>query len=344
MKTIHSNLPFDPQPDERLSDYLLAPISVGPADDPFEFCVGEVADPLTAAHALARFSHLNRNQRRFLKQAMDQARHVEPLLRFLSRFFRLSDAAAAWNRVSDWPIPDLPLSEADLARVTLGELSEIIERTVVIVAGHRRKLEIMRHPKTDHLFERVTVMHDGKADCAYRAECRCGETQDMTPSSIEILKKRLSVLGWSIRGNKTTCPSCNGTLPMPSPKTPALTVVPPIVQPAADLPRNMTPSDKRRVFREIDDNWNEGRARYAGSATDQTIATKLDVPRAWVEAVRTEAFGANRNEDMDKLIGTLKNLKGQVERAGEQALELASKFETLGREVKELESKIADLA
>lgn len=98
--------------------------------------------------------------------------------------------------------------------------------------------------------------------------------------------------------------------------------------------RQMSPSDRRRVFREVDDAWDEARGRYLGSNTDHAIATKLDVPRAWVEQIRRESFGdSGKNEDFDKLIGNLQNLKGEAERSGAQALDLAQKYETLAQKV-----------
>lgn len=107
----------------------------------------------------------------------------------------------------------------------------------------------------------------------------------------------------------------------------------------------MSPADKRRVFREIDDNWDEAKGRYLGGISDSVLATKLNVPRAWIVSTRIEAFGeSQRNEDTDKLLGDLKNLKGEVNRNSAAALELAGKFEANEKALDALIAKVEKIA
>ena len=72
----------------------------------------------------------------------------------------------------------------------------------------------------------------------------------------------------------------------------------------------MDPSTRRRVFRLIDEHWDESRGRYENTWSDQRLATDLKVPRAWVEEIRREAFGDNGgNAEMDELKVALRPLR-----------------------------------
>lgn len=97
----------------------------------------------------------------------------------------------------------------------------------------------------------------------------------------------------------------------------------------------MTPPDRRRIFREVDDNWNEPKGRYLGAVSDRTIAEKLKVPPVWVETVRRESFGDSAdNDEIERLQGEIAKLEGTVQLQIDAALKVAASLETIlnGRE------------
>lgn len=189
-------------------------------------------------------------------------------------------------------------------------------------------------------FPRISVQDEiGRAVSGYSCTCdKCSRTDTIRANGFsqslppEVIRKKFIQQGWRITGHVKRCPDCVGR-PKREDKVSTSNV--------EALPRSMTPVDKRRVFREIDDNWDEGKGRYVGSATDKSLAEKLNVPRIWVEQTRKEAFGeSNRNEDVDKLIGNLRNLKGDADRLGQQALELATKYEALSAQIADAIEKV----
>lgn len=109
-------------------------------------------------------------------------------------------------------------------------------------------------------------------------------------------------------------------------------------------PREPSQTDRRRIFREIDDNWDEAQARYTGSTTDQTIAEKLSVPRAWVAEARSEAFGDQRNEMAEQVGKELEALKARADQLSAESLEFAAKYEQLARDVIITQKKAAKLS
>lgn len=112
----------------------------------------------------------------------------------------------------------------------------------------------------------------------------------------------------------------------------------------ADPPRTMTPADRRKVFRAVDDAWDERHARYDGGNTDTTIATALNVPVAWVRDIRVEAFGeSQRNADFDKALGDLKNIRAEFARMTASATDLAIKAEKLETECRAILSRLGEL-
>jgi septal ring factor EnvC (AmiA/AmiB activator) len=93
----------------------------------------------------------------------------------------------------------------------------------------------------------------------------------------------------------------------------------------------MTPSDRRRIFRAIDENWDDDAGRYIGGMGDQGIASQLNVARAWVEHVRKDSFGDSAdNEDMEKLREELAELKGKVGVSLDEMQRLQSKAKEFG--------------
>lgn len=221
--------------------------------------------------------------------------------------------------------------------------------TAAEVAGYAcraisNKEEIER---MQHAFERTTLSSgNGLAKSGYKITCcKCGKVEELVASGHTgslpqtVINKKFQQKGWKT-GRKSVCPTClkphtAEVIPMKSAPTidsVALQInsQSPAQPTAIEAPREMSPADKRKVFRAIDDQWDEAKGRYIGAASDQHIADTLKVPRAWVKDVREENFGkSQRNEELDKLIGEAKNLRAEAARNAATALDLATKFEKL---------------
>jgi hypothetical protein len=216
--------------------------------------------------------------------------------------------------------------------------------------------------RMQHVFERTTLTPEaGMARSGYKITCcRCGRVEELVASGHTgslpqtVINKKFQQKGWKT-GRKAVGPCCLAPKPakfiaeeaMKSaptlPKVPTKTIDSVATQinsqspVAIEPPREMTAADKRKVFRAIDDQWDEGKGRYIGAASDQHIADTLGVPRAWVREVREENFGkSQRNEDIDKLIGDAKNLRAEAARNAATALDLATKFEQLDVKYQEM--------
>lgn len=228
----------------------------------------------------------------------------------------------------------------------------------ILLAGYgsraiSNKEEIKR---MNHVFERTTLSADnGLAKSGYRIECcKCDTVEDIVASGHTgslpqtVINKKFQQKGWKT-GRKPVCPGCQAkshhraeaqtmkAKTIDSIATQINSQSPPQPPVAIDPPRQMTAADKRKVFRAIDDQWDENKGRYIGAASDQHLADTLGVPRAWVKEVREENFGkTQRNEDLDKAIGDAKNLRAEAARNAATALDLATKFEQLDQKYQDL--------
>lgn len=204
--------------------------------------------------------------------------------------------------------------------------------------------------RMQHVFERTTLTPEaGHSRSGYKITCcRCGRVEELVASGHTgslpqtVINKKFQQKGWKT-GRKAVGPCCLAPKPAKfvaeeamKPKTidsiaTQINSQSPVQAPVAiESPREMTAADKRKVFRAIDDQWDEGKGRYIGAASDQQIADTLGVPRAWVKEVREENFGrSQRNEDLDKMIGDAKNLRAEAARNAASALDLATKFEKM---------------
>jgi hypothetical protein len=103
-------------------------------------------------------------------------------------------------------------------------------------------------------------------------------------------------------------------------------------------------SDRQRIFREIDGNWDGDRGRYIGDEGDQSIATRLNVPRAWVEHIRIEAFGdAGDNEEIEELAESIAILEGKIGVATTDAQKIVTRMEALYTEVRQAKDRLSKL-
>ena len=162
--------------------------------------------------------------------------------------------------------------------------------------------------------------------------------------------------GWIVGRSRTRdrCPKCNprlGTakahaavariavdlplkpvnppeIPQPIPNIKGVEALPHLVviQPPPEV-RQPTREDRRRIVEEISASYTD--IGYVGTASDATLATKLDVPRAWVSAIRDEFFGPDQNE---ATIG----LRADVQKLIQLALSLEDRAMTLAAEAEAL--------
>lgn len=158
-----------------------------------------------------------------------------------------------------------------------------------------------------------------------------------------MLRKKFQAKGWTFRGTKGVCERCSAPPEKEDkPVTAQPTNINTNVQPLrAEKPREMSRDEKRRIFREIDDNWDEPNGRYLGAASDREIAQKLAVPRAWVEAARVEMFGeSGRNEAFDKVLADVKAKAKEADKAAADALELAQRYERIAGDYRALSERL----
>ena len=110
----------------------------------------------------------------------------------------------------------------------------------------------------------------------------------------------------------------------------------------------MDAATKRRIYREIDGNWDDSKGRYLANMTDHLIATKLMVPRAWVEEIRKEVFGDDgSNAEIEELHADLASaekrfteIAAEASRRVDAALEMVAKLENCRNEVKDMRQRL----
>ena len=87
----------------------------------------------------------------------------------------------------------------------------------------------------------------------------------------------------------------------------------------------MTPPDRRRIFREVDDNWNEPKGRYLMRRQRPNHCGKAEGSPVWVETVRRESFGDSAdNDEIERLQGEIAKLEGTVQLQIDAALKVAA--------------------
>lgn len=116
-------------------------------------------------------------------------------------------------------------------------------------------------------------------------------------------------------------------------KTPALSVV-------AEAPRQPTRDDIRSILDALGDCYLVDKGCYAKDGSDEALAKSLNVPRAWVSAERDRAFGPDACEDDGKDAAALAKISADLKRMGDEAFDLASRFEAKHREVEALHARL----
>jgi predicted nucleic-acid-binding Zn-ribbon protein len=167
------------------------------------------------------------------------------------------------------------------------------------------------------------------AVCGACGFTECFRDNHRTAMPPEGMAKHFRRAGWVLgaRRNDDRCPRCVSTKrtrkavrsttgrPVPAPVF-HLQEETPVPTPTADTaPRAATREENRRIRDELDACYDESAGRYVASWTDQAVADKLKVPRAFVSGVREDFYGpegneaqANRHQALEALTTELQGL------------------------------------
>lgn len=171
-------------------------------------------------------------------------------------------------------------------------------------------------------------------------------------------RKVFQAKGWDVRSTRAFCPECRvahheklheAGIPTPVRLHPKPVVMPSeplaieieikpgeispyiedvMAEAATPIIREPSREDKRRINAEIAGNWDDQKMRYIGSASDQSVADMLKLPRKWVEDIRVEFYGdSGANEDIDQLKRELDFRIEDVEKLVTTTLEAVSKID-----------------
>lgn len=147
--------------------------------------------------------------------------------------------------------------------------------------------------------------------------------------------------GWSVIEGQSYL--CKEHAPLAKPKTKAEdAMTTPTKTDSTQPPREMTPVERRAIFREIDECYET--KGYVLGITDQSIAEKLKMPWAWVAKVREENFGpAGPNPKLQKLVTQIEELGKRAAAAESEALKAAEKAEAIAAEVEAVKKQLVGL-
>lgn len=189
---------------------------------------------------------------------------------------------------------------------------------------------------TDFAYRMLPVGDTGQRVGHVGAICgTCGHEEWVRASNPGWGTRLFKQRGWML-GNRRThdeCPSCAEKRLMPKPKPITLekivtTAIAAVPVPAAEPPKQPTWADNRRIRATLDDVYDADEGRYLGDNSDEKVARYINLPRAWVTAIR-ELFGPDRCEADEERRGKLQTLMDDLTKASARALEIATEVEDL---------------
>jgi hypothetical protein len=202
------------------------------------------------------------------------------------------------------------------------------------------------------------LMPDGQRRGHVGIECKtCGREEWRIAKNPGLGNRIFTSEGWHLgsRRGHDECPTCVEARLMPAEKRKTITLKPmkketevvpttattpappmrvngskpPTEIPVAEPPRQPTWADNRRIRQDLDLAYDADAGRYFNNNTDESVAQRLNVPRAWVSTIR-ELYGPDRCEDDDlrakALISVLEAARksaAEAEKAATVALEQA---------------------
>lgn len=104
----------------------------------------------------------------------------------------------------------------------------------------------------------------------------------------------------------------------------------------AEQPRQPTRDDRRKIMDALEEHYDHERGMYVGSFSDEAVAAKLKMPRAWVSEERERYFGPDTNEAAAREDAKVAELEKRITAAIDRAMIAAGECEALMRELKAL--------
>lgn len=157
--------------------------------------------------------------------------------------------------------------------------------------------------------------------------------------------RKLQKRGWTLISGNLRCPDCSASRKQTAADT---TEEPPMAvaekaKTSSDL-RRPTPAQKRQIIGLLEDAYDDDAKRYRNpSDTDKTLAEVIGggCMWGWVAEIREELFGPDtRNAELDAIRTEMKALDQKIEKATDQAHEVAKVLEQLAAQQSELSAKL----
>lgn len=175
----------------------------------------------------------------------------------------------------------------------------------------------------------------------------CGAEQTIissknSPLPDVMLARKFSQMGWWVGARRVddACPKCIQA----NRERRAIKVADACNNRVAAAPaREATREDKRRIRGALDDHYDDRRQMYVDHWTDQKLADKLSVPRAWVANIREEFYGPAQTEEAVKLLGPINELESKATRLESDALSVAERAEKLKAEIAAMRTQVERL-
>lgn len=109
-------------------------------------------------------------------------------------------------------------------------------------------------------------------------------------------------------------------------------------------PREATPADRRRIFKEIDECYDVANNRYISGFSDKVLADKLKLPWAWIAEQREKNFGpAGPDMRIIKAEEDIKALMSKVEDYETAAYKLIDMIDNIKKEVARIAKHVEGL-
>lgn len=105
----------------------------------------------------------------------------------------------------------------------------------------------------------------------------------------------------------------------------------------ADPPPTPTRQDKQRIKEALDEHYDIERGLYRAMKNDRVIAESLNVPPAWVAALREDVYGPADSEADEKTLAEVKLISDQL---GQIETDILKAYEHFDDEVKALNAQL----